>query len=42
MFRPDGSRAGVMLDPGGMTRAEAMAALPRPGWSVEPLPASRC
>jgi hypothetical protein len=42
MFRPDGSRAGTLLCPAGMTRAEAMAALPRAGWTVEPLPASRC
>jgi hypothetical protein len=42
MRRPDGSRAGVVLDPGGMDHAEAMASLPRPGWTVEPLPASRC
>jgi hypothetical protein len=42
MRKPDGSRAGVVLDPGGMTEAEAMAALPRPGWSVTPLAASVC
>jgi hypothetical protein len=43
MHKPDGSRAGTMLDPAGMTRAEAIEAVDRwPGCTVEPLPASRC
>jgi hypothetical protein len=43
MRKPDGSRAGVMLAPGGMTAAEALAAVDRwPGMTVEPLPASAC
>jgi hypothetical protein len=38
MFRPDGSRAGVMLDPGGMDHAEALAAVDRwPGMTVDPI-----
>jgi hypothetical protein len=38
MFRPNGSRAGTILDPGGMTEAEALEAVDRwPGWTVEPI-----
>ena len=36
--RPDGSSGGIVMDPAGMTEAEALAAVDRwPGCTVEPL-----
>jgi hypothetical protein len=38
----DGRSGGIVMDPAGMARAEALAAVDRwPGCTVEPLPASR-
>jgi hypothetical protein len=41
MHEADGRRIGVVVDPSGMDRHEALASLPRPDLTVLPLLASR-